>query len=702
MRNLKPEIISLYKGNADVLLSYTDITTALKIGGKDRKKLRKVLGELAYDGEIRMADGHVYGLPTQDLLVKGRLEIMKSGNGLVANGSDKVFVSKHDMGISLPKDTVLVRMYPSSLDSPKGAEGRVINVEERNRHDIVGTFKRDGNRNIVIPLNSGYTVDFTVIEDKGAVDDDRVLIRLLSWKNEKVNPLAEIVDVLGKSTDPSLDTTAIVKEYELPEEFPKNVLAEAESVSALMDEPGKRLDWTNELTVTIDPVTARDFDDALSLKEDENGNRVLGVHIADVSHFVRPQSDLDLEAFLRGNSTYLVDQVIPMLPEQLSNGICSLKPDVERLAFSVFMTLDENADVIDATFAKTVIKSDSRLTYEKVLDILEDRAGDSEAPAIKKLVCDLSKLSQQVRKNRFGKFALNLEIPEVEMQINDKGLMTGFHIVSNDISHQLVEEAMILANECVAKKLHIQNCPSIARLHEPPDEEKLTDLTEQLLYFGYAPGDLSNQKNLAKFLDSVKDDPFFHHIGLAVLKSMNRAVYSADDSGHYGLAKKFYQHFTSPIRRYPDLIAHRQLAAILLKDKGAIKAAGGAVYKKKELSAIAIAATNSEFRSADAEKSLLEIKKYRYLDEAMKAVEPQVFNAVVVKVVAFGMFVELPELMLQGLIHVSEISKSYARYSRTRQTFSDGKRAYKMGDKIKVVPVKVDFNDRKIDFNLAE
>jgi len=702
MRNLKPEIISLYKGNADVLLSYTDITTALKIGGKDRKKLRKVLGELKYDGEIRMEDGHVYGLPTQDLLVRGRLEIMKSGNGLVANGADKVFVSKHDMGISLPKDTVLVRMYPSSLDSPKGAEGRVINVEERNRHDIVGTFKRDGNRNIVIPLNSGYTVDFTVIEDKGAVDDDRVLIRLLSWKNEKVNPLAEIVDVLGKSTDPSLDTTAIVKEYELPEEFPQNVLAEAESVSALMDEPGKRLDWTNELTVTIDPVTARDFDDALSLTEDENGNRVLGVHIADVSHFVRPQSDLDLEAFLRGNSTYLVDQVIPMLPEQLSNGICSLNPDVERLAFSVFITLDDNADVLDATFAKTVIKSDRRLTYEDALNILEDRAIASEKPVIKQLVCDLSKLSQQIRKIRFGKFALNLEIPEVEMKINDEGLMTGFHVVPNDISHQLVEEAMILANECVAKKLHIQNCPSIARLHEPPDEEKLADLTEQLMFFGYAPGDLNKQKNLAKFLDSVKDDPFFHHIGLAVLKSMNRAVYSADDSGHYGLSKKFYQHFTSPIRRYPDLVAHRQLAAILLKDKGAIKAAGGAIYKKKELSAIAIAATNSEFRSADAEKSLLEIKKYRYLDEAMKAAEPQVFNAVVVKVVAFGMFVELPELMLQGLIHVSAISDSYARYSRTRQSFSDGKRAYKMGDKIKVVPVKVDFNDRKLDFNLVE
>jgi ribonuclease R len=702
MKNLKQEITSLFKGNADVVLSYTDITTALKIGGKDRKRLRKVLGELAYDGDLRLQDGHLYGLPSQDLLVKGRLEIMRSGNGLVANGADKVFVSKHDMGIALPKDTVLVQMYPGTIDSPKGAEGRVIIVEERNRHDIVGTFKRDGNRNIVIPLNEGYTVDFTVIEDKGAVDEDRVLIRLISWENEKVNPLAEIVDVLGKSTNPSLDTTVIIKEYELPEEFPQDVLAEAESVSALMDEPGKRLDWTKELTVTIDPVTARDFDDALSLHKDENGNRVLGVHIADVSHFVRPQSALDQEAFLRGNSTYLVDKVIPMLPEQLSNGVCSLNPDVERLAFSVFITLDQNADVLDSVFAKTVIKSDRRLTYEKALDILENRAGKSEKAAIKKLVCDLSKMSQQVRKNRFAKFALNLEIPEVEMQINEKGLMTGFHIVPNDISHQLVEEAMILANECVAKKLHVQNCPSIARLHEPPDEEKLTDLTEQLLFFGYSPGDLSNQKNLSKFLDSVKDDPFFHHIGLAVLKSMNRAVYSAEDTGHYGLAKKFYQHFTSPIRRYPDLIAHRQLAAILLKEKGAVKAAGGAIYKKKELSAIAIAATNSEFISADAEKALLEIKKYRYLDEAMKAAEPKPFDAVVVKVVAFGMFVEIPDLMLQGLIHVSEVSDSYARYSRTRQTLSDGKKTYKMGDKVKVVPVKVDFNDRKIDFNLAD
>lgn len=699
IKNLKGIIISLYQGNKDVTLSYSDIGMALHISGKDRKQLKKVLGELAFNGELSVADGHQYSLPSQEWTITGRLDIMRSGNGLVANGEKKVFISREDMGIALPKDMVLVRIYPGTINNPKGAEGKVVNVEERNRHDIVGTFAKVENDFYVIPLNSGYNRDFRVLEDKGATVGDRVLIRLVEWKRVRHEPLAEIVDILGKSTDPSLDTIAIMKEYELPEEFPQDVLAEAENVSALMDKPGKRVDWTKELTVTIDPVTARDFDDALSLSKDKDGNRILGVHIADVSHFVRPKTALDQEAFLRGNSTYLVDRVVPMLPEQLSNGICSLNPDVERLAFSAFITVDDDGEIIGATFAKTVIRSDRRLTYEQALDILEDRG--KETAAVKEIVCNLSKLSQQLRKLRFGRFALNLDIPEVEMAINEEGLMTGFHIVPNDISHQLVEEAMILANECVAKKLHTHNCPTIARLHEPPNEEKIMDLTEQLLFFGFAPGDLNNQKHLARFLLSVKDDPFFHHIALAVLKSMNRAVYSAESSGHYGLAKTFYQHFTSPIRRYPDLIAHRQLTAILLKDKVAIKEAGGAIYKKKELSAIAISTTNTEFQSADAEKSLLEIKKYRYLDEAMKQAEPQVFDAVVVKVVAFGMFVELPELMLQGLIHVSELSDSYARYSRTKQTMSAGKRSYKMGDKVKVIPVRVDFNDRKLDFNLA-
>lgn len=701
IKRMKENIIALFNAKSDVVLSFADIATGLHIRGKNRKKLKKALHELSYDGELKLVDGHLYRLPDADMLVTGRLDILKSGNALVADADRKVFVGKKDQGLALPKDIVTVRIYPTTVNNPQGPEGKVIQVEKRNRHDIVGTFKKVENKNFVIPLNSGYTVDFRVVEDKGAKEEDRVLIRLLSWKNEKECPLAEIVDVLGKSTDPSLDTMVIVKEYELPDEFPQDVLAEAESVSALMDEPGDRLDWTNKLTITIDPKTARDFDDALSLEKDKEGNSILGVHIADVSHFVRPGSALDKEAFLRGNSTYLVDKVIPMLPEQLSNGVCSLNPGVERLAFSVFMTVNEKAEVIDSSFAKTVIKSDKRLSYEEALDILEGRADKSIPKNIKELVCSLSAVSQRLRKLRFDRYALNLEVPEVEMQINEEGLMTGFHVVPNDISHQLVEEAMIAANESVAKKLHHANCPSIARLHEPPDEEKITDLTEQLLFFGYSPGDLNSQKHLARFLDKVKDDPFFHHIALAVLKSMNRAIYSADDSGHYGLAKKFYQHFTSPIRRYPDLIAHRQLTAVLLKDMKAIKAAGGAIYKKKELSAIAIAATNTEFQSAEAEKALLEIKKYRYLDVVMKQKSPKPFDAVIVKVVNFGMFVELPDLMVQGLVHVSEISESYTRYSRSKQTLSNGKRKYKVGDKVKVVPSMVDFNARKIDFLLA-
>ena len=716
IEEFKAEIVKLLAQEKRKPMSSGELAGELDLRGKDRKKIQQWLNELVLNGDIVCIRGDRYALGAAADLITGIVALARSGNGYIkgmgASAGYEVFVPGDQLQTALPGDKVVVRLDMESIRSRKTAPetrltGTVIRLLERARHDLVGTLRSTGKFLYVVPVNSSYKQDFYVPEARGANLNDRVVIRFTAWANRHVNPEAEIIEVLGPADDPSVDTLAIIRNFDLRVDFPEEVLRDAEKASSAAERPGKRLDLRKELIITIDPVRARDFDDALSLTVDAQGNRELGVHIADVSHFVRPGSALDAEARERGNSIYFPDKVIPMLPEQLSNGVCSLRPDEDRLAFSAFLTVDAQSRVIGRRFGRSLIRSRLRMTYEQAMAVIEGRTPEGiTVPAeVAGLIGGLHKLAQEFRRRRFAQYALDLEAPECVIDIAPNGQMTGIHMAQNDESHQLVEECMVAANEAVAFELANRGVPSISRLHEPPAEQKIDDLIQQLSILGYKPGDLHRPNHMTKFLKSIRNDPLAHHVRTAVLRSMKRAVYSAEFSGHFGLAKKHYAHFTSPIRRYPDLVVHRQLASWLERGEpggGEGRARRGAVrLDRGSLMPIAEHCSSTEQIAEEAERTLEEIKKYRFLEEQVAQGKPLVYEAAVAAVTNFGMFVELIDLQIQGLVHVSAISDRFVRHDRGRNELRSGKQVFGVGVKVNVKVVKVDFDKRRVDFVLA-
>ena len=621
--------------------------------------------------------------PRETGTMTGRLRMARNGAGfLVDPETDKaVWIEERDLGTALPDDTVTIKLKGA------GDEGVLLRIDARAPRSIVGTITAVGRFTRVQPLNPAYRQEFTVPDAKGARVGDRVVMNLVRWENRHLAPEGEITDVIGPKDDPSLDTLAVMKQYDLPESFPRGVLDAAEHVSARLAEPGKRLDLRRKFIFTCDPASARDYDDALSIETDRQGNRVLGVHIADVSHFVTPGSALDREAYRRSTSVYLVDKVVPMLPEQLSNGVCSLVPGQDRLAFSAFLTFDAKGTCVARRFAKSVIRSKARFTYEQVMAVISTKQGLK--PNERKTILAIHELAQQLRRNRFAAGALDMDVPEAQILLDEKGMMTGIEVRPYDESHQLVEECMVAANEAVAKELWTRGVKILARLHEPPDPEKLEDLRANLAKVGISCGDLAQQKNLARFLEKIKGSPLEGTLSVMVLRAMKRAVYSAEQIGHFGLAKKFYAHFTSPIRRYPDLVLHRQLASWITGNGGRL-----------DLGWLKRAAQNASEREQvadDAERALDEIKKYRYLEEDLRA-RGSVFDAVVAKCTRYGLFVDLPALAVGGMVHISKLADDFVRFDEFHETLAGGGRTWAVGARLKVRVEKVDFDRRQVDF----
>ena len=624
--------------------------------------------------------------PRETGTMTGRLRMARNGAGfLVDPETDKaVWIEERDLGTALPDDTVTIKLKGA------GDEGVLLRIEERAPRSIVGTVTAVGRFTRVQPLNPAYRQEFTVPDAKGAHAGDRVVMRLVRWESRHLAPEGEITDVIGPKDDPSLDTLAVMKQYDLPESFPRGVLDAAEHVSARLAEPGKRLDLRRKFIFTCDPASARDYDDALSIETDRQGNRVLGVHIADVSHFVTPGSALDREAYRRSTSVYLVDKVVPMLPEQLSNGVCSLVPGQDRLAFSAFLTFDAKGTCVARRFAKSVIRSKARFTYEQVMAVISTKQGLK--PNERKTILAIHELAQQLRRNRFAAGALDMDVPEAQILLDEKGMMTGIEVRPYDESHQLVEECMVAANEAVAKELWTRGVKILARLHEPPDPEKLEDLRANLAKVGISCGDLAQQKNLARFLEKIKGSPLEGTLSVMVLRAMKRAVYSAEQIGHFGLAKKFYAHFTSPIRRYPDLVLHRQLASWITGNGGRLDLGW--------LKRAAQNATEREQVADDAERALDEIKKYRYLEEDLRA-RGSVFDAVVAKCTRYGLFVDLPALAVGGMVHILKLADDFVRFDEFHETLAGGGRTWAVGARLKVCVEKVDFDRRQVDFVLV-
>ncbi len=694
---IQQETLALLQANPEARYSSREIASELGLRGRVSKELPEVLKRLVDAGEITVDSAGGFSVGTPCDLIRGTLMGARSGAGFVANremGCD-VMVPPRDLGSALPGDTVLVRIH-----APVPGErqtGRVVRIIERAKRDIVGTLQSSGHFHVVIPLSPMYKHSFYVADIKEAKVGDRVVLRFTEWTNPQTNPEGEIIEVIGPADQPSLDTVATIRQFDLPREFPPEVLREAEHVSTRLEHPGKRVDLRDKFILTIDPATARDFDDAISLELDDQGRRVLGVHIADVAHFVRPGTALDREARKRGTSVYLVDQVIPMLPEQLSNGVCSLRPDEDRMSFSVFLTMSASGTVIARRFCRSRIRSRLRLTYEEAMAVIDGKgpASGKEIPdEARKIIVEANRLARQLRAARFRRSALDLAVPETQVVVDAEGRMTGVCAASHDISHELVEECMVAANEAVATELANHHITYISRFHDAPAPEKLEELAANLAGLGIEAGDLTNPRNLATAVRTLHDHPLRYYASMLVLRSMKRAEYSADKQGHFGLAKKFYSHFTSPIRRYPDLVSHRQLAILIGEGKPDQPTLA-------QLRDFAATSTETEYRAEQASRELLEIKKYRFLQQQIEDGKVLEYDAVIVKVMEFGMFVEVVDLQVSGMVHVSALSSHYVRYNPARQSLSAPDGNFEVGLRVRVFVASVNFNDRKVDFGLV-
>jgi len=660
-----------------------------------------LLDGLMADGTIVYLKRKGFVLAKSADLVSGQISIKRSGVAFVRapESGREFFIPATATGTALNGDVVLIR-----LNRPMGKrqrsdleEATVLRVLKRHTRMLVGTLRRKHRFYYVEPMQSWLQHDIIVPDTGGAALGDRVLVELGAWDDPRVSPEGEVTEVIGPADDPALDTLAVIKSHQLPTAFPPDAVAEVEGAGISTADRKGRLDLRRRFVFTVDPESARDYDDAISLERLGGGQWRLGVHIADVSHFVKPDSALDVEALKRGNSVYLPDKVIPMLPEQLSNGLCSLKENVDRLAFSVLMTLDADGIVRSATFHESVIRSRLRLSYEQALAALQtpDGAAFEEAGMDRRAVACLKRvhaIAQKLRANRFRNMALNMEVPEVKFIITEDGRIADVEPVVNDVSHQLIEECMLLTNETVCRELAGRGRSLIHRIHEEPDPEKLAEAEETLLLAGVEAVNLSDRRNLCAVLEAIAGSPEAPVWNTVILKAMKRAAYSHKPVGHFGLGKQYYTHFTSPIRRYADLIVHRLLKASLSKRKPP--------YENAQLAEIAERCTERGNIATEAEREIVELKKIRFFAEQLESGDLRDYDAVVTEVRNFGVFVYIPEVEAYGLIHVSQLADDFFDFNPARLELRGrrGGDVLAAGRELTVAIARIDADRRRLDF----
>ncbi len=722
-RTIREKVLALLGASNYRPADRTEIARALGAKGRQKVEVRQVLRELEHAGEIMRIRKNRYVLPGEADLVAGKLSIHQAGFGFLVpekSGEPDIFVAAENTGTAMNGDRVVVRINRDVPQRGKRArpgqktEGRVIRILERARDTIVGTVQQSKNFYYVVPDDPRMVHNVYVQQPSApAISDrrgqerdkynrpsaiastvgDKVVVRLEEWQSRHVNPEGEIIEVLGKSDAPGIDMLSIIRKYNLPTEFPKAVIDEANRIPTSV-EPRMlegREDLREKFIVTIDPDDARDFDDAIDVEKNAEGWR-LGVHIADVSAYVTPNGALDREGRRRGNSVYLPDRVIPMLPERLSNGVCSLNPGVDRLTFSVFIDFDKNGRAKNAQFARSVIRSAKRLTYKEAYAILQaDPNGE-----LTRRIHGAWELASLLRRKRFEHGSLDLDFPEVKVYVDSNGKPVRLERVENDESHQLIEEFMLAANEAVARELRHRSTPTIYRVHENPDPDKLAEYREFILSFGYKVGDLTNRKEVQRFLASTRGKPEEQALKIGLLKSLKRARYAVQPLGHYGLAKVNYLHFTSPIRRYADLVVHRTLAERNLSRRSKLDVG--------QLESVAQHISDTERNAADAEIESVRLKKLQFFQQQLTERNPQVFRAAIVDVRNYGMVVELPDAVMTGLVHVSSLTDDFYRFdaAQRRLVGRRSNRRYSVGDQIRVFVARVDTFKQQIDFAIAD
>ena len=723
VKDLTKNIFRILNEDTSKSYNYKQISSKLSISDTDGKtQIIKRLAELTGTQKIVEVDRGKFQMNQDRKYSTGTLDITSNGNGyfVTEDYEDDIFIPNANLGKGLHNDTV--KAYVFKKRSGKKYEADVVEILERAKTQFVGVLQKNKNFGFVVPDNNKMYADIFISESKmnGAEDGDKVQATISDWPAKSKNPFGEITAVLGKPGEHNTEMHSILLEYDLPYEFPTEVEQEAAnlSIEITKEEISKRRDMRKDLTFTIDPKDAKDFDDALSFKKLENGNFEIGIHIADVSHYLEPKTILDDEAFERATSVYLVDRVVPMLPEKLSNGVCSLRPNEEKLTFSAVFEINPKAQIVNEWFGRTVTYSDQRFAYEEAQSIIENCTLSADVkpytmplevsildkeyevtPEIVEATLKLDELAKILRKKRMQQGAISFDRVEVKFNLDEDANPIGVFFKTSQDANKLIEEFMLLANRKVAEfigfsKGKATNKTFIYRVHDEPDIEKLAALQNIIGKFGYkinTETKESTSESLNQLLSDVSGKAESNMIETLTIRTMSKAVYTTQNIGHYGLAFNYYSHFTSPIRRYPDVMTHRLLQHYL---------DGGDTPKAIKYEENCKHSSKREELASKAERASIKYMQIKYMQDH----NDEIFEGVITGVTEWGIYVEISSNKCEGMVRIRDIKSDF--YAFDEQQFAivgqSTKQVYQLGDDVKVQVKNADLERKHLDFNLIE
>ncbi|MBU3219286.1 ribonuclease R [Clostridium algidicarnis] len=703
--NVKESIINFMRNQTYKPMEIRELAAVFDISKGEYKEFKKVIKVMEKEGLIVKTNTDKLGLTEKMGLVPGRLQAHQKGFGFVIpdeEGLKDVFIPSSFINGAMNGDKVVAKVTKEDFNGKK-REGEIIRITERTNTTIIGVYESSSNFGFVIPEDKRIQNDIFIPKNQknGADDNDVVIVEITEWPGKRRNPEGKVLEILGKKGDRGLDILTIIKKHSLPEEFPEKVLKFAENIEDHIPkvEYKKRKDLREVRMVTIDGEDAKDLDDAVSIERLESGNYKLGVHIADVSHYVKENNPLDKEALKRATSVYLIDRVIPMLPQKLSNGICSLNPKVDRLALSCFMVIDKSGKVLEHEIYESVINTSERMTYTEVTKILKKE--DNELLERYDYLYDdfkaMEELCNILNKKRLDRGAIDFDFEESKIILDKMGKPIDIRPYEREISNRIIEEFMLVCNETIAEHMYWANIPFIYRIHENPDEEKLQRFSEFIYNLGYVVkwSKEIHPSSLQEVLNKVKGEKEESVVSTLLLRAMMQAKYGPESVGHFGLAAKYYCHFTSPIRRYPDLMIHRIIKEFIngkVDSERASKLVPIVDYAAKQSS-------ERERTAEEAEREVDDMKKAEYMSEKIG----EEFEAVISSVTSFGFFAQLPNTV-EGLVHISTLDDDYYIYDERHLSLvgERTKNIYRLGDPVRIKVARVDLENHEIYFDLLK